>query len=274
MNNAEVQYLEILQKILDNGVRKSNRTGVDTLSLWGMALRHDYEGGLPLITTKKMFTKGIIHELLWFLKGTEDPSYLLDNNVHIWDEWIVDGKLPFTYGTRWRNFYGFDQIANVINEIKTNPDSRRHVVSAWDPPNVKNCALPWCHCFFQFNIDQDKYIKNPPQDGRKGDISIAVLQRSCDFFLGCGFNLSSYSFLLYMIAEVTGYRPKSMYYTFHDAHIYINHIEQAQEQLSRKPFSLPRLKLNHKDNIDDFVYEDFEIIDYSFHPAIKAEVAV
>lgn len=276
MNNAETQYLAELKRILEEGIKKPNRTGIDAISVFGATIKHDYSEGFPLLTTKKMFTKGIIHELLWFLKGTEDAKYLIDNNVHIWDGWMKDGKLPHTYGVKWRNFDGTDQITNVIEEIKTNPDSRRMVVSAWDARHIKDAALTWCHVMFQLNVVQDKY-KQPNEitnDGKKGDISISVYQRSADFFLGVGFNIASYSFLLYMIAEITGYRPKSMYYTFGDAHIYSNHIEQCKIQLSRSQFKLPILNINHKDNIDDFVYEDFVINGYKCHDKIVGDVAI
>lgn len=278
--NAEIQYLDILRNIMDFGFKKPNRTGVDAISVFGRTIRHDYSEGFPLLTTKKVFIKGILHELLWFLKGTEDASYLIENNVSIWDEWMqeVDGKkvLPHTYGVKWRNFYGTDQIKTLIDEIKTNPDSRRLLISAWDAANIKNAALAWCHVLFQFYIEQDRH-KPPeevPKDGKLGDISIGTWQRSCDFFLGVPFNLASYSYLLYMIAEVTNYRPKSMFYCFADSHIYVNHLEQCKLQLSRQPFSLPTLKVNHRESIDDFKFSDFVIENYEHHPAIKGEVAV
>jgi len=280
--NAEIEYLKILDNILEDGFKKPNRTGIDAISTFGQVVRHDYSEGFPLLTTKKMFTRGILHELLWFLKSTEDASYLIDNNVHIWDEWMQekDGRkvLPHTYGVKWRNFDGVDQVAYVINEIKENPDSRRILFTAWDPRHIKDAALTWCHVLVQFYVEQDKY-KPPgscPDDGRLGDISIGTWQRSSDFFffLGVPFNQASYSFLLYMIAEVTNYRPKSMFYCFGDSHIYTNHIEQCKLQLSRKPYKLPKLKINHRDNIDDFVYEDFKIEDYVYHPMIKGEVAI
>jgi len=279
--NAEIEYLKILDEILKFGVPKSDRTNTGNLELFGRSIRHNYEEGFPLLTTKKMFSKGIIIELLWFLKNTEDPSYMLENGVHIWDGWMKEdenGKktLPHTYGKKWRDFYGCDQVSRLINDLKTNPNSRRHVVSAWDAANVNNAALPWCHILWQINVhlDEDKPPEQRKNDGKKGDISIAVYQRSADTFLGVSFNLASYSFLLYMIAEITGYRPKEMYYTFGSIHIYNNHIEQCKLQLTREPYFLPKLALNHKDNIDDFVYEDFKILDYNYHPTIKAEVSI
>lgn len=265
--NAEIQYLELVQKILDKGKLKKNRTGIDTLYLFGEAIRHDFSEGFPLLTTKKMFTKGIIIELLWFLKGTEDTSFLHENGINIWDEWMEEenGKkiLRNTYGKMWRNFHGVDQITKLIEEIKTNPDSRRLLVSAWDASKVDNCSLPWCH--YSFMIDADQETK---------ELSIAVTQRSCDVFLGLPFNLASYAALLYMLCEVTGYKPKSMFYTLLNTHLYTNHIDACKLQLTRKPYDLPQLKLHHRDNIDDFILEDFNILRYTHHPAIKADIAV
>lgn len=277
--NAEQDYLNILDSILTDGIKKEDRTGTGTLSLFGSTIKHDYSLGFPLLTTKKMAYKAIIHELLWFLKGTEDATYLKENNCKIWDEWMKhDGHkyyLPHTYGVKWRNFDGTDQIQNLIDEIDRNPDSRRLVVSAWDPRFVSAAALTWCHILFQINIVQNKYLDKYPKDGKKGDMSIAIYQRSADWFLGVPFNIASYSFLLYMIAQVTGYRPKHMHYTFGDSHVYLNHIEQCQEQISRKTFDFPVLKLNKgvKD-IDSFSIEDFSIEGYQSHSAIKGKVSV
>lgn len=187
--NAEKEYLYILCDILKNGSYKEDRTGVGSFSVFGRSIRHKYEDGFPLLTTKKMFTKGIIGELLWFLKGTEDPKFLIDNNIHIWDEWIKENKLPHTYGVKWRNFDGVDQVQNIINQIKEDPNSRRLIVSAWDPRHISDAALPWCHILWQLNIELDKY-KDPkliPNDEKHGDISIAVYQRSADFFFGRAF---------------------------------------------------------------------------------------
>jgi thymidylate synthase len=238
-------------------------------------MRHDFALGLPILTTKKVFLKGILGELIWFLKGTDDPAFLIENNIHIWDEWMVDtpdGKrLPHTYGVKWRNFYGVDQIRDVINLINTDPYSRRMVVSAWDPPNVKNAALPWCHVLFQFSAFPDK---EPNPDGKKGGLSLAMYQRSADLFLGVPFNIASYSLLLYMIAEVTNYRPRDIHFTFGDCHVYENHIDQCKLQLTRKPYPFPELKINHKDKIDDFEFNDFELINYQHHPSIKGQVAI
>jgi thymidylate synthase len=280
-NDAESQYLEILKDILDNGISRTDRTGIGTLSVFGRSIRHSYSNGFPLLTTKKMFIKGILGELLWFIKGTDDARFLIDNNIHIWDEWMKeDGSgnktLPHTYGVKWRNFDGIDQLQNVINDIKNNPYSRRHVVSAWDPRHIKDAALPWCHVLFQFHCikDEDKNHDKNYNDGRFGDLSLTVYQRSGDFFLGAPFNITSYSFLLYMICEITNYRPGEMYYTFGDCHIYKNHFEQVKEQLSRIPYTLPQLEVKHKENINDFTFDDFKITNYTSHPTIKAEVAV
>jgi len=181
--NAESQYLEILRDILENGVKKDDRTGVGTLSLYGKSIRHSYEGAFPLLTTKKMFTRGIIEELLWFLKGTEDASYLVEKNVHIWDQWMTDDKkLPHTYGVKWRNFDGVDQIARLIDEVKTNPLSRRHVVSAWDPSHVNDAALTWCHVMFQLFAIPNEYLPEEKRTDTKGRIGMTVYQRSADFF--------------------------------------------------------------------------------------------
>lgn len=263
MNNAELQYLNILQKILIEGKSRVDRTGTGSISIFGESIRHDYTNGFPLLTTKKISFKNIITELLWFIKGTDDPQYLFDNNNPIWNEWIVDGKLPHTYGQKWRNFYGIDQISNLISELKTNPYSRRHVVTTWDPPNIKNCALPWCHIVFQLYAEPESR-----------QLSISVLQRSADFFLGVPFNIASYSFLLNMICSIIDYSPKQLYYTFNDCHIYNNHIDQCKLQLSRVPYQLPVLLLKKKDNVDDFVLEDFTIENYQHHPFIKGDVSI
>ena len=279
--NAEKEYLGILKDILDNGITSGDRTGTGTISVFGRSIRHNYKNGFPLLTTKKMFTKGIIGELLWFLKGTEDASFLVENKIRIWNEWMQEknGKkiLPHTYGVKWRNFDGVDQITNLINGIKENPKSRRHVVSAWDPRHIEDAALAWCHIMFNLNVVLDK-DKPPgteiPNDGKLGDLNIATFQRSADFFLGVPYNIASYSFLVYMIAELTNYRPGEMYYTFGDSHIYLNHVDQVKLQLSRNPYDLPNLNIRHKDSIDDFDFDDFEIVGYNSHPTIKGVVSV
>ncbi len=295
--NAEDQYLAIMRDIFERGVLKENRTGVDTKALFGVSLRHDFSNGFPLLTTKKMYTKAILHELLWFLKGTSDAQYLIDNKIRIWDEWMLpdacrwcDGTgkqsksgpnpnkrtceackgskiqsdklvLPHTYGVKWRDFDGVDQIGDLIEQIKTNPNSRRHIVSAWDPRHIKDTALPWCHILQQYNV-RGEYL------------DLCVYQRSSDWFLGVPFNIASYGFLLSMIADVTGYQPGQMYYTFGDSHIYMDHMEQCQEQLSNLILTPPKLKINHRNNIDDFVFDDFELQDYKSAKTIKAKVAV
>lgn len=278
--NAEIQYLNILKDILDNGYSTADRTGTGTKSLFGKVIEHDYSEGFPLLTTKKMFTKGIIGELIWFLKGTENPQYLIDNKIRIWDEWMqVDDNgnkyLPHTYGVNWRDFHGFDQIEYVINEINNSPYSRRMVVSTWDAPNINKTALPWCHILFQFNIIPNEALPiNKRVSDKLGNIEIAVYQRSCDWFLGVPFNIASYSFLLYMIGSVTNYQPSRMHYTFGNSHIYNNHIEQCTEQLTRQPYDLPSMSMTHKHDIDNFNLNDFEIHNYKHHPPIKGTVSV
>jgi len=278
--NVERQYISALNDILLRGQLRTDRTGTGTQSLFGITLQHDYAEGFPLLTTKKMFTKGVLGELLWFLKGTEDPQFLIDNNIHIWDAWFQDapnGKkiLPHTYGAKWRNFDGIDQIQRIIDGIKKNPYSRRHVVTAWDPRHIDDCALPWCHVLFQFHCVLDKDSRRPPRnDNCIGDLSISVYQRSADFFLGVPFNIASYSFLLYMIASLTNFRPGSLHYNFGDAHIYSNHINQCKTQIVRLCFPPPILNLKSRDSINDFTFDDFIIEGYKSHPRIKAPLAV
>lgn len=289
--NAENQYLAIMKDILENGEEVLDRTGTGTKKLFGKQIIHDFALGFPLLTTKKMHIKSIVGELLWFLKGTEDAQYLIDNKITIWDEWMKDGTalvqkydpyhlshedgyyfeeaktgkkvLPHTYGVKWRDFGGVDQIAEVIESIKTNPNSRRHVVSAWDPPNVKNAALPWCHMLFQFNC------------GKDGALDIKVTQRSADWFLGVPFNLASYAFLLYIVARETGRTPRRMIYDFGDSHCYLSHIDACQNQLQRNVKVPPTLLLKTgQRNIDDYNILDFIVLNYEPHPAIKAPVSV
>lgn len=305
MYNAETQYLEIAKEILESGIQKKDRTGTGTISLWGRSIRHDYSEGFPILTTKKIFTKAIIHELLWIISGNTNVKYLQDNGVRIWNEWAdKDGNLGPVYGKQWRKWshteakyrtYSgvfshivdnsgwevekkeIDQLTKVIEGIKTSPYSRRHLLTFWNPADVSKMALPPCHGIatqFNVHLDKDKPASERLNDGKKGDISIATVQRSADFFLGVPFNIASYSFLLYMVGEITNLRPKEMYYTFHDCHIYNNHIEQVKLQLSRNPYKLPKIKVNHKDSIDDFVYDDFIIEDYKSHEAIRAKVSV
>lgn len=261
-------YLDLLQDVLDNGSLKSDRTGTGTKSVFGRQIRFDLSKGFPLVTTKKVHLRSIVHELLWFLKGETNIQYLKDNKVSIWDEWADEkGELGPVYGKQWRSWQApdgrtIDQITQVVEQIKKNPDSRRHMVVAFNPSDVDQMALPPCHAFFQFYV----------ADGR---LSCQLYQRSADLFLGVPFNIASYALLVHMVAQVTGLTPGDFVHTFGDAHIYSNHMDQVKEQLSRTPKKLPTLVLN-KDvkNIFDFKFEDIQIVGYESHPAIKAEVAV
>lgn len=261
------QYHDLMQHILDNGVRKDDRTGTGTLSVFGHQMRFDLQEGFPLVTTKKVHLKSVIHELLWMIKGDTNIKYLNDNGVTIWDEWSTpDGELGPVYGTQWRSWLighgAVDQIAGVIYSLRTNPDSRRHIVSAWNVGELDRMRLAPCHILFQF------YVVN-------GKLSCQLYQRSADVFLGCPFNIASYSLLTMMIAHVVGLMPGEFIWTGGDCHLYLNHLEQAKEQLGRSPKRLPEMLLNcEHDNIDDFVYDDFELIGYDPWPAIKAPVAV
>ncbi|GIV33424.1 MAG: thymidylate synthase [Chitinophagales bacterium] len=262
------QYLNLLQDILDKGVKKEDRTGTGTYSLFGYQMRFDLQQGFPLLTTKKLHVKSIIYELLWFLRGDTNIKYLKENGVSIWDEWADEkGDLGPIYGYQWRSWptpdgRHIDQISNVIKEIKTNPDSRRLLVSAWNVADIEKMALPPCHCLFQF------YVAN-------GKLSCQLYQRSADVFLGVPFNIASYSLLTLMIAHVTHLEPGEFIHTFGDVHLYLNHIEQAQEQLTRKPKPLPKMLLNEKvKSIFDFTYADFHLTNYDPHPHIPAKVAV
>lgn len=248
---------------MTDGAVKSDRTGTGTKSVFGHQMRFNLADGFPLLTTKKLFTKGIIHELLWFLSGDTNIKYLQDNGVHIWDEWADEnGDLGPVYGKQWRDFFGVDQIKNVINEIKTTPDSRRMIVTAWNPVEVRNMALPPCHCFFQF------YVAD-------GKLSLQLYQRSADVFLGVPFNIASYALLLMMVAQVTGYEPGEFIHTTGDTHLYLNHLDQARLQLTRWPRPLPKMVLNPEvKDIFAFRYEDFHLEGYDPHPHIKAAVSV
>ena len=264
----EQQYLDLLKYILENGQKKDDRTGVGTLSVFGTQMRFNLQEGFPLITTKKLHVKSIIHELLWFLKGETNIKYLKENGVTIWDEWADEnGELGPVYGYQWRKWQDYngghiDQIQNIIDEIKTNPNSRRLVVSAWNVAQLKEMRLPPCHILFQF------YVLD-------GKLSLQVYQRSADIFLGVPFDIASYSFLLMMVAQVTNLTPYELIYIFGDTHLYLNHIEQAKLQLTREPRPLPKVYLNPEiKNINDFKYEDFIIEGYNPHPRIKADVAV
>ncbi len=262
------QYLDLMRHVRDNGIRKMDRTGTGTVSVFGHQMRFDLGEGFPLVTTKKVHLRSIIHELLWFLKGDTNIRYLHDNNVTIWDEWADDnGDLGPVYGYQWRSWPAadgrhVDQISQVIEQIKNNPDSRRIIVSAWNVGEIENMALPPCHAFFQFYV----------ADGR---LSCQLYQRSADIFLGVPFNIASYALLLLMMAQVTGLEAGDFVHTFGDAHLYLNHLEQADLQLSRTPRALPVMRLNPDiDNLFDFSFDDFELLGYDPHPHIKAAVAV
>jgi len=261
------QYLDLLQHVLDNGTQKGDRTGTGTISTFGYQTRYDLSEGFPMVTTKKLHLKSIIHELLWFLQGDTNIKYLKDNGVRIWDEWADEnGDLGPVYGYQWRswptpNGGSIDQITNVINSIKNNPNSRRHMVSAWNPALVDDMALPPCHTMFQF------YVAD-------GKLSCQLYQRSADSFLGVPFNIASYALLTMMMAQVCGLEAGDFVHTFGDLHIYNNHLEQVNLQLSRKPKKLPIMKINPDiTNIFDFTFEDFELVNYEYHPHIKGVVS-
>jgi len=261
-------YLDLLSHTLRNGVKKTDRTGTGTISVFGYQMRFDLAKGFPLLTTKKLHTRSIIHELLWFLKGATNIEYLRENNVSIWDEWADErGELGPVYGYQWRSWPAadgrhIDQIAQAVDSIRNNPDSRRHIVCSWNVGDLDKMALPPCHALFQFYV----------ADGR---LSCQLYQRSCDIFLGVPFNIASYSLLTEMMAQVTGLKPGEFIHTMGDAHIYLNHLEQAKIQLAREPRPLPVLKLNPDvKSIFDFRFEDFSIEGYDPHPHIKAEISV
>lgn len=262
------QYQDLLQHILQNGSRKDDRTGTGTISTFGYQMRFDLNAGFPLVTTKKVHLKSIIHELLWFLTGDTNIKYLTDNGVKIWNEWADDnGNLGPVYGKQWRSWQGasgevIDQISNVIQEIKSNPDSRRLIVSAWNVGELKRMALAPCHAFFQFYVND-------------GKLSCQLYQRSADVFLGVPFNIASYALLTMMMAQVCDLQLGDFVHTFGDVHIYLNHLDQVNLQLSRAPNPLPKMKINPAiKSIFDFEYSDFELIGYDAHPGIKAPVAV
>jgi thymidylate synthase len=262
------QYHDLMEHVLKNGAKKEDRTGTGTLSVFGYQARYNLAEGFPLVTTKKLHLKSIIHELLWFLQGETNIKYLKDNGVSIWDEWAdVDGNLGPVYGSQWRSWHGangetIDQITTVVNQIKKNPDSRRLIVSAWNVAEIEKMALPPCHAFFQF------YVAD-------GKLSCQLYQRSADIFLGVPFNIASYALLTMMMAQVTGLGYGDFVHTMGDAHLYSNHIEQAKLQLSRDFRMLPQMKLNPDvKNIFDFKFEDFKLEGYDPHPTIKAPIAV
>ncbi|HYF21762.1 MAG TPA: thymidylate synthase [Caulobacteraceae bacterium] len=266
-DHPERQYLGLLQDILDNGVRRDDRTGTGTIGVFGRQMRFDLERGFPLLTTKKLHLKSIVYELLWFLRGDTNVRWLQERGVGIWDEWAgADGELGPVYGKQWRSWAtpdgrSIDQIQRLVHDLKTNPYSRRHVVSAWNPGEVEDMALPPCHCLFQFFV----------ADGR---LSCQLYQRSADVFLGVPFNIASYALLTLMLAQVTGLKPGEFVHTLGDAHLYLNHLEQAELQLSREPHPFPTMRLAPRDDLFAFEYDDFALENYVAHPHIKAAVAV
>jgi thymidylate synthase len=262
------QYLDLKRHVLESGVRKEDRTGTGTLSVFGYQMRFDLSGGFPLLTTKKMHLRSIIYELLWFLRGDTNVRFLQDHKVTIWDEWADEnGDLGPVYGHQWRSWPAadgrtIDQITKVIDQIRRNPDSRRLIVSAWNVGEIEKMALPPCHCLFQF------YVAG-------GRLSCQLYQRSADIFLGVPFNIASYALLTMLVAQVTGYEPGDFVHTFGDAHLYLNHIEQARLQLARDPYPLPAMHLNPVvKSVFDFRYEDFELVGYTSHPRIAAPISV
>jgi thymidylate synthase len=262
------QYHKLLKHILETGTKKEDRTGVGTISVFGYQMRFDLSEGFPLVTTKKLHLKSIIYELLWFLNGDTNIKYLKDHGVSIWDEWAdKDGNLGPVYGYQWRSWPGrdgqqIDQITKLMDQLKKKPDSRRHIVTAWNPADVDQMALPPCHAMFQF------YVAD-------GKLSCQLYQRSCDTFLGLPFNIASYALLVHMIAHQCDLEPGDFVWTGGDVHIYNNHIEQVNLQLTREPFALPKLNIRRKPNsIFDYQFEDFEILQYQSHPSIKAPIAV
>ncbi len=262
------QYLELLDYVLQNGTLKADRTGTGTKSVFGYQMRFDLEKGFPVLTTKKLHLRSIIYELLWFLQGDTNISYLKENNVRIWNEWADEnGELGPIYGYQWRSWPArdgkhIDQIGQILESLKNNPNSRRHIVSAWNVGEIENMALPPCHILFQF------YVAN-------GKLSCQLYQRSADIFLGVPFNIASYALLTMMVAQICGLKPGEFIHTLGDAHIYLNHIDQVKLQLSRSTMDLPRMKINPQEqSIFDFKYEDFELVNYLAHPSIKGEISV
>ncbi|MGV6818363.1 MAG: thymidylate synthase [Thiotrichales bacterium] len=262
------QYLDLMQHVRDHGIRKDDRTGTGTISVFGYQMRFDLQEGFPVVTTKKLHLRSIIHELLWFLRGESNISYLKENKVSIWDEWADDnGDLGPVYGVQWRSWPTatgdtVDQISEVVRQIRETPDSRRIIVSAWNVGELENMALPPCHAFFQFYVAE-------------GKLSCQLYQRSADIFLGVPFNIASYALLTMMMAQVTGLEPGEFVHTLGDAHLYSNHLDQADLQLQREPRPLPVMRLNPEvRSLFDFTFDDFELLDYDPHPHIKAAVSV
>ena len=266
-DHPERQYLNLLADILANGVQRGDRTGTGTLGVFGRQIRFDLAKGFPVLTTKKLHLRSIIIELLWFLKGDTNIAYLKDNGVRIWDEWADEnGDLGPVYGKQWRSWAtpdgrSIDQIVALVENLKTNPSSRRHIVTAWNPADVDDMALPPCHCLFQFFVAD-------------GKLSCQLYQRSADVFLGVPFNIASYALLTLMVAKVVGLEPGEFVHTFGDAHLYLNHLDQAREQLAREPFDFPTMAIADKRDLFGFEYEDFTLESYQAHPHIKAEVSV
>jgi thymidylate synthase len=261
-------YLDLCRRILAEGVKREDRTGTGTISVFGHQMRFDLRNGFPLMTTKKLYTRSIIYELLWFLRGDTNINYLHEHNVHIWDEWAdAEGNLGPIYGQQWRSFRGadgktVDQISWVVDEIRRNPNSRRLVVSAWNPVEIDEMALPPCHCLFQFYVAEER-------------LSCQLYQRSGDTFLGIPFNIASYALLTHMIAHVTGLQPGEFVHTIGDAHLYLNHIDQVKLQLTRNPLPLPTLELNPEvRSLFDFTFQDIKVLNYQAHPNIKGAIAV
>ena len=262
------QYLDLLRHVRDNGIRKNDRTGTGTVSVFGYQMRFDLSEGFPCLTTKKLHLRSIIYELLWFLRGDTNIKYLNDNGVTIWDEWAdpATGDLGHVYGYQWRSWPTpdgghIDQIRQLVDSLRNNPDSRRHIVNAWNVADIPNMALPPCHALFQFYV----------ADGR---LSCQLYQRSCDMFLGVPFNIASYSLLTLMMAQQAGLEPGEFVWTGGDCHVYDNHIDQVLEQLSRDPYPYPQIRIRKADSLFDYEYDDFEIVNYRYHPTIKAPVAV
>lgn len=267
------QYLDLLAHVMDNGIDRGDRTGTGTRGVFGHQMRFDLADGFPMVTTKKLHRKSIIHELLWFVAGDTNITYLQDNGVKIWDAWAdADGDLGPVYGKQWRRWEGpdgkvIDQLKQVIENIKTNPNSRRHIVSAWNPADVEDMALPPCHCLFQF------FVAPTPDGG--GKLSCQLYQRSADIFLGVPFNIASYALLTHMVAQVCGLEVGDFVHTFGDAHVYHNHFDQVREQLTREPMPLPTLELNPDvTDIEGFTYGDVKLVAYKAHPHIAGKVAV
>jgi len=266
-DHPEWQYLNLLRDILDNGVKRDDRTGTGTLGVFGRQIRFDLQKGFPLLTTKKLHTRSIFIELLWFLRGETNIAWLKENGVRIWDEWAdAEGNLGPVYGKQWRswatpNGQSIDQIQKLVHNLKTNPNSRRHIVTAWNPADVDDMALPPCHCLFQFFVAD-------------GKLSCQLYQRSADVFLGVPFNIASYALLTLMVAKVVGLEPGDFVHSFGDAHLYLNHLDQAREQLTRQPLPFPTLTVADKDDLFAFDMADFALNDYQSWPHIKAEVSV